>query len=65
LRGEGFHRVLMEALDNKGQKILLVVRNSILEDVKRHFGITEAIVIRHVEELEGFIQTEPNKLIPA
>jgi len=64
LRGEGFHKVLLEALHNNKQKILLVVRHSILEEVKKHFGITGAIVIKRMDELEELKQTGSNKLIP-
>jgi len=66
LRGEGFHQVLLKALHNinNKQKILLVVRNSILEEVKKHFGITGAIVIKRMDELEELKQTGSNKLIP-
>jgi hypothetical protein len=63
LRGEGFHKVLLEALHNNKQKILLVVRHSILEEVKKHFGIPGAIVIKHIDELETVKQTVA--LIPA
>lgn len=65
LRGEGFHKVLLEALHSNKQKILLVVRHSILEEVKKHFGMAGAIVIKHIDELETVKQTGVNKLLPA
>jgi nucleoside-triphosphatase THEP1 len=52
LKGEGFHDVLIRALqENSSQKILLVVRDSILEMAKKKFGIKKAILIKSADEL--------------
>jgi nucleoside-triphosphatase THEP1 len=47
LRNEGFAGVLKEAIDsvNNEQKILLVVREGLLEKVKEKFGINKVIMI--------------------
>jgi nucleoside-triphosphatase THEP1 len=53
LKGEGFAQVLKEIVENQNgeQTLLLVVRESILEEVKKSFQLTEAIVIRNISEL--------------
>ncbi|MEQ1678747.1 MAG: nucleoside-triphosphatase, partial [Chitinophagaceae bacterium] len=52
LRGEGFCAVLKEALTIRQQKILLVVREGLAEQVKTHFNIGEAEIINDAEILK-------------
>jgi nucleoside-triphosphatase len=53
LRGEGFHDVLKNVLDdgNEKQTVLLVVRDGLAEEVKKKFEIENAIVINSVAGL--------------
>ena len=53
LRGEGFREVLKEiiATGNEKQKIILVVREGLVDQVKESFQLKEAIVINKVSEL--------------
>jgi nucleoside-triphosphatase THEP1 len=54
LAGKGFCDVLKTVLtdSNCQQKLLLVVREGIVEKVKTHFQITDAVLIRNISELE-------------
>jgi nucleoside-triphosphatase THEP1/ABC-type thiamin/hydroxymethylpyrimidine transport system permease subunit len=53
LRGEGFCDVLRETLasENNNQKILMVVREGLVEEVKEYFHIQEATVISNISQL--------------
>ncbi|HKB43220.1 MAG TPA: nucleoside-triphosphatase [Chitinophagaceae bacterium] len=53
MKGEGFYNVLKEILQYQPgeQKILLVVRETMIEKVKEFFGLTGAIVIYNVSDL--------------
>lgn len=53
LRGEGFAEVLKEALasGNKEQKIMLIVREGLVEKVKEFFHLKNALVIRSISEI--------------
>ena len=59
LNGEGFHNVLVEALNSSQQKILLVVRNSILEEVKKRYRISNPVIIKNINAIG-----EQRELIP-
>jgi nucleoside-triphosphatase THEP1 len=55
LRGEGFADVLHTILSRGKEKILIVVRESLVDDVKDHFSIQHFIVMDMInvpEELE-------------
>ncbi|MBC7946477.1 MAG: hypothetical protein H7Y42_01255 [Chitinophagaceae bacterium] len=54
LKGEGFYEVVLEALrsGNESQRILLVVREGLLDDVKNKFNINGAVVGTRVEIIE-------------
>lgn len=56
LNEQGFHDVLVNSLDQRDQKILLVVRNSILEEVKNKFQIENAVVVSSINDL-GSVKT--------
>ena len=51
LKDEGFSSVLREVLALRTGKLLLVVRDGLVEKVKEDFGISKAIVITSIEEL--------------
>jgi nucleoside-triphosphatase THEP1 len=48
LRGEGFHDILNEVLEQQqtGQTLVLVVREGMVEKVKEKFGLQEATVVK-------------------
>ena len=52
LRGEGFCKVLKEVLAVRQEKIILVVREGLAEQVKVHFNIKEVLIINDVEVLK-------------
>ena len=52
LRGEGFYEVLKEVLAVRQEKIILVVREGLAEQVKVHFNISEALIINDAETLK-------------
>jgi nucleoside-triphosphatase THEP1 len=52
LRGEGFCNVLREGLSVKKEKILLVVREGITEQVKKHFNIHDAETLHDITTLK-------------
>lgn len=49
LRGEGFHDVLQEVLASRDNKLLLVVREGLTQQVKEYFQIAEAVIINKEE----------------
>jgi nucleoside-triphosphatase THEP1 len=53
LRGDGFREVLKEVIasGNEKQKIVLVVREGLVDEVKESFQIKEAVVINRVSDL--------------
>jgi nucleoside-triphosphatase THEP1 len=53
LRGEGFREVIKEiiASENEHQKIILVVRKGLVDQLKESFQIKDAIVINKVSDL--------------
>lgn len=50
LRGEGFHDIVKEVLAKRKEKIILVVREGLAQQVKDHFGI-EATVINNINSI--------------
>lgn len=50
LKSQGFHDVLTETLSQRKEKILLVVREGLIDQVQEHFGF-RAIVVNSVEAL--------------
>jgi nucleoside-triphosphatase THEP1 len=51
LRGEGFCEVLKEVLAQRNNKLLLVVREGLLEQVKEYFGISAATGINEISSV--------------
>jgi nucleoside-triphosphatase THEP1 len=53
LRGEGFREVVKEiiAVENENQKIVLVVREGLVDQVRHSFQLKDAIVINKVSDL--------------
>lgn len=52
LRGEGFCDVLKEVLMLRKEKILLVVREGMAEQVKKYFNIDETEQVQHITALK-------------
>jgi nucleoside-triphosphatase THEP1/ABC-type thiamin/hydroxymethylpyrimidine transport system permease subunit len=52
LRGEGFYDVLAEVLKMRKQKIIIVARKGLVNDVKEKFGIGDARELNGLEGLE-------------
>jgi len=48
LRGEGFHDIVKEVLMKRKDKIILVVREGLAQQVKDHFGI-EAMMVSNID----------------
>jgi nucleoside-triphosphatase THEP1 len=55
LKGEGFCRVLKEALAVRKEKILLIVREGMAEQVKIFFNIDEAEQAQHITALKNLL----------
>jgi nucleoside-triphosphatase THEP1 len=51
LRGEGFSEILKEAVSQKKNKIILVVREGLAEQVVEVFGITDFFILQSITEL--------------
>jgi nucleoside-triphosphatase THEP1 len=53
LRGEGFHGIVKEVLQQRRKKLILVIRDKeeMVEKVKAYFGITESVQISHAGAL--------------
>jgi nucleoside-triphosphatase THEP1/uncharacterized membrane protein (DUF485 family) len=51
LRGEGFAEIVKEALIQKKNKTILVVREGLAEQVINSFGITDFYILHNIEEL--------------
>jgi nucleoside-triphosphatase THEP1 len=53
LKGEGFYNVLKEVLNHqeKKQKIFLVVRDGMVENVMESFELSDAVVIYNLSDL--------------
>lgn len=53
LRGEGFHGLLSEILkmERENQRLLLVVREGMVDEVVRFFKLSEAVVIRSLQAI--------------
>ena len=52
LRGEGFCNVLKEVLKRRKEKILLIVREGMTEQVKKYFNFDEAEQVQHISALK-------------
>ena len=59
LRGNGFKDVLEEILKERTGDLLIVVRENLVDEVVRKFGITGHIIIKKPAELEPYFQSNP------
>ena len=53
LKGEGFCNILNELLAKRRNKILLVVREGLVEKVKEAFGMKDTVVINDISKLKS------------
>lgn len=52
LRGEGFFDVFKEVLVRRKQKLLLVIREGLVNEVKEKFSVTGSVIINNPENLQ-------------